>query len=108
MNFTFGDFNVSPRCRTLAPTNFPQNLHSHGPYLCYSNPYHSSIDCPSRGQFFNFSYGQMNTNFSSQGFESHSNSYTLNRNNHSDISWYAHATGNYAFQSFELHHSEYP
>jgi hypothetical protein len=78
MNFSFGDFNVSPSCRPPAPNNYPQNLHLHEPYLCCFNPYHSSSDCPSWGQFSNFSYKQMNTNFSSQGFESHSNSYTSN------------------------------
>ena len=71
------------------------------------SPYHNAGDCPHWGQFTNFSYVQLNTNFSDQGFESHSNSYTPNRNNHSDVSWFAHAMGNYALQSDELHHPEY-
>jgi hypothetical protein len=108
MNFSFGDFSVSPSYRKPAPTNYPQNLHLHEPCLYCSSPYHSSGDCASWRKFFNFSYGQINTNFSSQGFESHSNSYTPNRNNHFDFSWCAYATGNYALQSYELHHPEYP
>ena len=107
MNFPICDFNVSPSRRTLAPTNYPQNFHPHEPCLCCSSPYHSSGNCSHWGQFFNFSYGQMNTNFPSQGFESHSNSYTLNWNNHSDLLWSACATGNYALQFDELHHLEY-
>ena len=60
------------------------------------------------GTIYQFlSYGQLNTSFSDQGFELHSNSYTPNRNNHSDVSWYALASGNYALQSDELHHLEY-
>ena len=50
----------------------------------------------------------MNTNFLSQGFESHPNFYTLNWNNHSDLSWYARSMGNYALQSDELYYPEYP
>ena len=72
-----------------------------------SSPYHNAGDCPHWRQFINFSYGQLNTNFSDQGFESHSNSYTPNPKNHSDVSCFGHAMGNYAVQSNELHHSEY-
>jgi hypothetical protein len=43
-----------------------------------------------------------------QGFESQSNSYTPSLNNHSDVSWYAHATENFAPQSYGLHHPGYP
>ena len=108
MSLPFSNFSVSPSCRTLAPTNYLKNLHPHELFLGCFSPDHSSGDCPHWGQFFNFSYGQLNTSFSSQRFESHSNSYTPNRNNHSNVSWYAHATGNYALQSDELHHLEYP
>jgi hypothetical protein len=107
MNFPFGDFNVSLSCRTPAPTNYPQNLHPHEPCL-YCNPYHSSGDCPSWGQFTNFSFEQINTNFFSQGFESHSNPHTPNRDNYFDFLWYAHGMGNYALQTNEPHHPEYP
>ena len=108
MSLPFNNFNVNPSCRTPNPTNYPTNLHLHEPCLCCSSPYYSLGDCPHWGQFSNFSYGQINTNFSSQGFESHSNSYTSNQNNHSDVPWYAHAMGNYSPQVDELHHPEYP
>ena len=107
MNFPFSDFNVFLSYRTLASTNYPKNLHPHEPCLCCSNPYHSLGECPSWGQFSNFSCVQVNTNFSSQGFKSHSNSYTTNRNNYSDFSCYAQATRNYALQSYKLHYPEY-
>jgi exonuclease VII small subunit len=55
-----------------------------------------------------FSYRNMNTNFSSRGFESNSNFYTSDWSNHSDFSWQAHVMGNYAPQSYGLHHLEYP
>jgi hypothetical protein len=48
------------------------------------------------GQFSNFSYEHMNTNFSNLGFESNFSFYTLDRSNHFDFSWQAHATENYA------------
>jgi hypothetical protein len=50
----------------------------------------------------------MNTSFSSPGFESNSNFYNPDWSNHSDFSWQALATENYAPQSHGLHHSEYP
>jgi exonuclease VII small subunit len=50
----------------------------------------------------------MNTSFSSPGFESNSNFYNLDWRNHSDFSWHAHATENFAPQSYGLHHPEYP
>jgi hypothetical protein len=93
MSLPFNNFNVNPSCRTSNPTNYPKNLYPHKPCLGCSG------DCLHWGQF---------TNFSSQGFESHSNSYTPNRNNHSDFLWQAHATGNYSPQVDELHHPEYP
>ena len=49
----------------------------------------------------------MNTNFSSQKFESHFKFYTSDWSNHYDFLWQAHATGNYAPQSYGLHHLEY-
>jgi hypothetical protein len=102
MSLPFINFDVSPSSRTSNPTNYPHEL-----CLACSSPFHNAGDCPHWGLFTNFSCGQLNTNFSDQGFESHSNSYTPNRNNHSDVSWFAHATGNYALQSDELHHPEY-
>jgi hypothetical protein len=50
----------------------------------------------------------MNSSFFSPGFESNSNFYNPNWSNHSDFSWQAHATGNYAPQVDELHHPDYP
>ena len=104
MSIPFNYFDVSPSCRTSNPSN----LHPHELCLACSSPYHNASDCRHWGQFTNFSYGQLNTNFSDQRFESHSNSYTPNQNNHSDVSWFAHVMGNYALQYDELHHLEYP
>jgi hypothetical protein len=104
MSLLFDNYDVSPSCRTQNPTN----LHPHKLCLGCSSPHHNSGDCPHWGQFTNFSYGQLNTNFSYEGFESRSNSYTPNRNNHSDVSGYAHTSRNYALQSNGLHHFEYP
>ena len=49
----------------------------------------------------------MNTNFSNLGSEPNSNFYNPGWSNHSDFSWQAHATENYAPQSYRLHHSKY-
>ena len=103
MSLPFNYFDVFPSCRTSNPTN----VHPHELYLVCSSPYHNAGDCPHWGQFTNFSYEQLNTDFSDRGFESHSNSYTLNQNNHYDVSWYALASGNYALQLDELPHPEY-
>jgi hypothetical protein len=94
-SLSFNNFSVSPK-----------NLHSYELCLGCSSPYHNSSDCPHWGQFSNFSYGQLNTNFFGQGFESHSNSHTPNGDNHFEVSWYAHASGNYALHPEELHHPE--
>ena len=102
MSLPFNYFDVSPSCRTFNPTN----VHLHELCLACSSPYHNAGDCPRWGQFTNFLYEQPNTNFSDQGFESHSNSYTPNQNNHSNVPWYALALGNYAIQLDELHHPE--
>jgi hypothetical protein len=50
----------------------------------------------------------MNTSFSNPGFDSNSNYYNLDWSNQSDFSWSAQATGNYAHQFDEVHHSDYP
>lgn len=107
-DFQFDDFNnfsaqhVSPSGMTPTPTNYTPNFYPHGPCLFCSNPYHSSSNCPSWGQFYNFSY-----NFSSPRFESNSNFYNPDRSNRLDFSWQAQATANYAPQCHELHHPEY-
>jgi hypothetical protein len=108
MSLSFKNFNVFPSCRTPNPTNYPKNFHPHEPCSHCSNPHHSLGDCPHWGQFSNFSYEQMNTNFSNPRFELNSNFYNPDWSNHFDFSWQAHATGNYAPQSYGLHHSEYP
>jgi hypothetical protein len=97
MSFPFDIYDVSP-------TNF----HSHEPCSHCSSPYHYLGDCPHWGQFSNFSNEQLNTNFSSPGFESNSNFYNPDWSNHSDFSWHDHATENFAPQVDELHHPEYP
>jgi len=43
-------------------------------FIC-ANPYHSSSNCLSWGQVYNFPHEQMNTNFSSPRFESNLNFY---------------------------------
>jgi hypothetical protein len=49
----------------------------------------------------------MNINFSSSEFEQNSNFYNPDWSNHSDFSWQAQATRDYAPQCHELHHPEY-
>jgi hypothetical protein len=93
--------------RTLAPTNHPYSFNPHEPCSYCSDPCHSASNCPSWGQFYNFPYEQMNTNFSSPGFDSNSNFYNGDWSNHSDFSWQAQAMGNCAPQFQELRHSEY-
>ena len=97
MSLPFDYFNVSPT-----------TLHPHEPCSHCSSPYHSLSDCPHWGQFSNFSYEQLNTNFSSPGFESNSNFHNSDWSNHSDFSWQSHSMENYAPQFDGLHHSKYP
>jgi hypothetical protein len=97
MSLPFDYFNVSPT-----------TLHPHEPCSHCSSPYHSLGDCPHWGQFSDFSNEQLNTSFSSPGFESNSNFYNPDWSNHSDFSWHDHATENFAPQVDELHHPEYP
>jgi hypothetical protein len=103
MSFPFNNFDVSPICMTSNPTNF----YPHEPCSQCSNPYHSLGDCRHWGQFSNFSHEQINTNFSSLGFESISNFYDLDWSNRSDFSWHTHTTENYALEVDELHHLDY-
>jgi hypothetical protein len=104
MSLPFNYFDVSPSGRTPNPINF----HLHEPCSHCSSPYHSLGDCPHWGQFSNFSYEQLNTSFSSPGFESVSNFYNPDWSNHFDFLWQAHATENFAPQVDELHHPVYP
>jgi hypothetical protein len=50
----------------------------------------------------------MNTSFSSPEFETNSNFYNPDWNNHPNFLWQAHAMKNYAPQVDELHHPDYP
>jgi hypothetical protein len=89
MDFSFDDFSVQhalPSGRTPVTTNYTPNFYPHGPCSYCSNPYHSSSNCPSCGQFCNFSYEQMNTSLSSPGFESNSNFYNLDWSNYPNFS----------------------
>jgi hypothetical protein len=104
MSLPFNYFDVSSSGRTPNPTK----LHPHEPCSHCSNPYHSLGDCPHWGQFFNFSNEQLDTSFSSLGFESNSNFYNPYWSNCSDFSWHDHATENFDPQVDELHHPEYP
>jgi hypothetical protein len=97
MSLPFDYFSVSPT-----------TMHPHEPCSHCSSPYHSLGDCPHWGQFSEFSNEQLNTSFSSPGFESNSNFYNPDWNNHSDFSWHDHATENFAPQVDELHFPEYP
>jgi hypothetical protein len=83
-------------CRTLALVNSSHHFKPHEPCSYYSNPRYQVGNCSSFGQFFNFSYEQMNTNFSNPWFESNSNFYTPDWSNHSNFLWQAHAMGNYS------------
>jgi hypothetical protein len=114
MNFYFDDYSnfsaqhASPSGRTPAPTNYPYSFNPNEPCSYCSDPYHSASNCPSRGQFYNFPYEQMNTNFSSQGFDSNSKFYNPDWRNHSNFSLQAKAMGNCAPQFQKMHHYEYP
>jgi hypothetical protein len=53
-------------------THFSYTYTPHKPCSYCSNPYHSDNNCPSWGQFSNFSYEQMNTSFSDLRCDSNS------------------------------------
>jgi hypothetical protein len=113
MDFYFDDYSnfsaqhTLPSCRTPTSTYYTPNFYPHEPCSYCSNPNHSVSNCPSWGQFYNFSYEQMNTNFSSSGFDSNFNFYNSDWSNHFDFSWQAQDMGNCAPQFQELHHFEY-
>jgi hypothetical protein len=89
------------------PTHFSHTYTPHKPCSYCFNPYHSENNCPSWGQFSNSSYEQINTSFSNPGCDSNFNFYNPNWSNQSDFTWLAQATGNYAHQFDEVHHSDY-
>jgi hypothetical protein len=110
MDFSFDEFIVqpaSPSGRTSTPTNYPYSFNPHEPCSYCLDLYHSTSNCPSWGKLCNLSFEQMNTNFSSPRFDSNSNFYNSDWSNHSNFSWQAQATGNYAPQYNELHYPEY-
>jgi hypothetical protein len=113
MDFSYDNYNnfsaqhASPSGRTPAPINYTHNFYPHKPCSYCSNLYHSSCNCPYWGQGSNFSYEQMNRNFSSSGFDSNSNFCNPDWSDHSDFSWQHQAMGNCAPQPQELHHLEY-
>ena len=107
MNSPFNNFYASHSGRMPNSTNCLQNFHPQGPCSYCSNPYQSSSNCSSWGQFSNFSHEHMNTSSSNLGFELNFNFYSPNWSNHSNFLWQAHAMGNYAPQIDELHHPEY-
>lgn len=104
----FSVHHASPSGRTPTPTNYPHNFYPHEQCSYWSDPYHCASNCPSWGQFCNLSFEQMNSNFSSPGFESNFNFYNPDWSNHSDFSWQAQAMGNCAPQFQELHYPNYP
>jgi hypothetical protein len=61
----------------------PTTLHPHEPCSHCSSPYHYLGDCPHWGQSSNFFKNkQLNTSFSSPGFESNSNFYNPDWSNY--------------------------
>jgi len=80
----------------------------HGPCsYCYS-PCHHVKDCPTVGQFSNYSYEHMNTQFSRPRNEPYFDSYDPAWSNQSNVSWQAQAPENYAPQFHERYHQAYP
>jgi hypothetical protein len=76
----------------------------HGPCsYCYS-PYHHVKDCSTAGQFSNYSYEYMNTQFSRSRNEPFCDSYHPAWSNHSNILWQTQGPENYAPQFHELYH----
>jgi hypothetical protein len=79
----------------------------HGPCSYCNSPYHHVRDCPTAGQFSNYSYEHMNRPFSRPGNEFYSDSYNPAWSNQSNFSWQAQDHGKYAPQGHELHHQAY-
>jgi hypothetical protein len=79
----------------------------HGPCsYCYS-PYHHVKDCLTAGQFSNYSYEHMNTQFSRPRNDPYSDSYDPGWSNQSNILWQSQAPENYAPHFDELYHQSY-
>jgi hypothetical protein len=72
-----------------------------------NSPYHHVRNCPTVGQFSNYSFEHMNRPFSRPGNDFYSDSYNPAWSNQSNFSWQAQDHGMYAPQGHELHHQSY-
>jgi hypothetical protein len=79
----------------------------HGPCSYCNSPYHHVRNCPTAGQFSNYSYEHMNRPFSRLRNEFYFDSYNPALSNQSNFSWQAQDHGKYAPQGHELHHQSY-
>jgi hypothetical protein len=79
----------------------------HGPCSYCNSPYHHVRNCPTAGQFSNYSFEHMNRPFSRPGNDFYSDSYNPAWSNQSNFSWQAQDHGMYAPQDHELHHQSY-
>ena len=79
----------------------------HGPCSYCNSPYHHVRNCPTAGQFSNYSFEHMNRPFSRPGNDFYSDSYNPAWSNQSNFSWQAQDHGKYAPQGHELHHQLY-
>jgi hypothetical protein len=79
----------------------------HGPCSYCNSPYDHVRNCPTAGQFSNYSFEHMNRPFSRPGNEFYSDSYNSAWSNQSNFSWQAQDHGKYAPQGHELHHQSY-
>jgi hypothetical protein len=79
----------------------------HGPCSYCNSPYHHVRNCPTAGQFSNYSFEHMNRPFSRPENDFYSDSYNPSWSNQSNFSWQAQDHGMYAPQGHELHHQSY-
>jgi hypothetical protein len=79
----------------------------HRPCSYCNSPYHHVRNCPTAGQFSNYSYEHMNRPFSRPRNEFYSDSYNPAWSNQPNFSWQAQYHGKYAPQGHELHHQSY-
>jgi hypothetical protein len=79
----------------------------HGLCSYCNSPYHHVRNCPTTGQFSNYSYEHMNRPFSRPGNEFYSDSYNPAWSNQSNFLWQAQDHGKYAPQGHDLHHQSY-
>jgi uncharacterized protein YPO0396 len=79
----------------------------HGPCSYCNSPYHHVRNCPTAGQFSNYSFEHMNRPFSRPKNDFYSDSYNPSWSNQSNFSWQAQDHGMYDPQGHELHHQSY-